>query len=300
MSGIFVLGMHRSGTSALARVVGILVGYEGEREAALGNETGHWETASARAVNNAIFARIGCDWACPPEQLPSAWTDSRISSLRPDAVAAIEAEKHSSWVWKDPRCTLTFPLWRQLCTTEPLIIATYRHPTGVGQSLHQRDGLPELFGVALWERYNRALVSALQGRKPLWVSFEELTEHPAAVVETVIEWLGQNGFPVTDARAAQAAEHIRARPSRAPAGAPLSVAQEQLWNALSPLHGQTAAPPSLIPDETYWLADMLTTRRRYLELESELWALRGKLRRVELLFRLTSWVRRVTGQRRAY
>ena len=55
-----------------------------------------------------------------------------------------------------------------------------------------------------------------------------------------------------------------------------------------------------MPDETYWLADMLTTRRRYLELESELWALRGKLRRVELLFRLTSWVRRVTGQRRAY
>lgn len=67
--GIFVLGMHRSGTSACMRLLNLL-SYVLSDEllgAGKGNETGHWEPVRAIALNDEILASAGSSHEdCPP------------------------------------------------------------------------------------------------------------------------------------------------------------------------------------------------------------------------------------------
>ena len=63
-TGLLILGMHRSGTSALTRVLS-LIGYAlpkyvtGKSD---GNVTGHWESALISELNESIFEELGLVW----------------------------------------------------------------------------------------------------------------------------------------------------------------------------------------------------------------------------------------------
>src|SRR6476660_8194420 len=73
-SGLLVLGMHRSGTSALARVLDLCGADIGARilgESA-GNEAGHWEDAFAVETHEQLLAAYGASWDAPL-CLPSDW-----------------------------------------------------------------------------------------------------------------------------------------------------------------------------------------------------------------------------------
>lgn len=59
-----ILGMHRSGTSALTRIIS-LAGAELPRvmiEATAGNRTGHWESQNLVLTNDRILEAIGLSW----------------------------------------------------------------------------------------------------------------------------------------------------------------------------------------------------------------------------------------------
>ena len=76
---VFILGMHRSGTSALARVLNLMGLYFGGENVGTGrsaeNIKGFWERRDVRDLNDAILATAGCDWDV-------------VSALRLDTVAA--------------------------------------------------------------------------------------------------------------------------------------------------------------------------------------------------------------------
>ena len=60
-TGLLILGMHRSGTSALTRVLSLL-GYALPKNvtgSSEGNETGHWESALIAETNDDIFKELG-------------------------------------------------------------------------------------------------------------------------------------------------------------------------------------------------------------------------------------------------
>src|SRR5438094_4158341 len=67
----FVLGMHRSGTSAVTRVINLLgvplnVRADWLPETPQDNPRGFWESASLLEVNDAILATFGGTWMEPP------------------------------------------------------------------------------------------------------------------------------------------------------------------------------------------------------------------------------------------
>ena len=75
--GVFVLGMHRSGTSAATRLINLL-GIETCVASDLlpwarDNPRGHWESRSLNDFNDRILARLGCDWTLPG----TTWTAGR-------------------------------------------------------------------------------------------------------------------------------------------------------------------------------------------------------------------------------
>ena len=67
--GVLVLGMHRSGTSALTRVLNLL-GLDAGRDVLMGasesNPTGHWEVERLTSFNDRLLDDRGGRWSAPP------------------------------------------------------------------------------------------------------------------------------------------------------------------------------------------------------------------------------------------
>ena len=80
--GVMVVGMHRSGTSAVTRVVNLLgvpLGRADDIYSAKDNPSGHWESRQVCAVNNMIWRVFGgFDMAMPP--MPRLWQQTRRSA----------------------------------------------------------------------------------------------------------------------------------------------------------------------------------------------------------------------------
>ena len=83
--GVFVLGMHRSGTSVATRLINLL-GVPAPIEEDLlppdrGNPTGYWESSSLVAYNDRLLEVLGSEMTCPEAFGPGWERDPRPIDL---------------------------------------------------------------------------------------------------------------------------------------------------------------------------------------------------------------------------
>jgi Cupin-like domain len=191
--GVVVTGMHRSGTSALTRVInlfGMPLADASDLWLELpGNEAGYWESASLAHLNDQLLHEVEAAWWCPPPE----GTLSRLvsSSAVIDQARTVFTTLHRTvgWVWKDPRTCLTLPLWRVALDDSFVGVIALRHPLEVAASLARRDGFPVDWSVALWERYTRSVVQAFEGLPALIVPHAALLKDPAGWCATTFDFL---------------------------------------------------------------------------------------------------------------
>jgi hypothetical protein len=154
--------MHRSGTSCLARILheaGVFLGDELRLAPQASNLAGHWEADDAVAINDRLLAASGGAWDRPPAEVRAdAGTDAAMRAF----VAALARHPHAGW--KDPRTTLTFPLWRPHLG-DVWVLAAFRHPHAVARSLAARGDAPFERGLALWRAYNERLIAIADAEK---------------------------------------------------------------------------------------------------------------------------------------
>ena len=152
--GLFVLGMHRSGTSCLTGLLeraGLASG--GTSRPHAHNRRGMFEQADVRRANSDILRQFGGSWTAPPARVPYAEVDPR--AIR----RALEPfRREPRWVVKDPRMVLTLEAWLPHVRSFELV-GTFRHPAAVARSLQVRNEIPLDDGQAIWTHYNRRLVS---------------------------------------------------------------------------------------------------------------------------------------------
>ena len=120
-TALLVLGMHRSGTSALARLLHWAGADAGERlvPGSAGNEQGHWEDAFAVETNERLLAALGRRWD-DMRPLPAGWADSeaaREARARIGDYVRTRRRQHPVWAVKDPRMCLFASLWRDAIAT---------------------------------------------------------------------------------------------------------------------------------------------------------------------------------------
>ena len=114
---VCILGMHRSGTSMVTRLLNLCSLYLGPNDEmnppeAQDNPAGYWENLRFLHLNEEILALLGGSWDHPPEVETAWWKQSQFDALRQRATALIaEFEQHAPWGWKDPRTCLTLPFW---------------------------------------------------------------------------------------------------------------------------------------------------------------------------------------------
>ncbi len=185
--GLFVVGMHRSGTSAVTEVLGELPFELPPPEQLVGgnesNPHGHFEVELLTDLNEDILRRLGGTWAAPPPDLDSGLAPLLGAGLADEAAGAFhEAFRSPDFLLKDPRLCLLMPLWRAALGDHPVVLVA-RSPLGVAASLRRRNGLPLDYGLALWERYMRLAVRGLDGLPVLVQSYAGMLagEHEALV-----------------------------------------------------------------------------------------------------------------------
>jgi hypothetical protein len=187
---LFVLGVHRSGTSALCAALAASGASFGNQliDAMAGvNDEGFWEDAGVVAVNEKLLILADSCWYAPaPDIADTDWADARFDPLRAQAAKLLQAGfgDASLQAVKDPRLCLTLPFWLALC--DELGIATSvcvigRAPLEVARSLEKRDGFPLGYGLRLYTLY-RASIDRFAPPDTLHVAYDELLRDAPAVI----------------------------------------------------------------------------------------------------------------------
>lgn len=176
----FVLGMHRSGTSALTRVLSLLSFQLPEDlipPTPGDNPTGFWEPAAVVAANERILAALGSHWIDSRRPGWDRLEDAARHALE-DEIAGLAASWPAEWcAIKDPRLSVLLPIWRS--ALEPLgvpirAILSLRHPTACAASLQARNGLPLEVGEVVWLRYLLEAEAATRTMPRAFVSYDAL------------------------------------------------------------------------------------------------------------------------------
>jgi predicted O-methyltransferase YrrM len=286
--GVFVLGMHRSGTSAATRLVNLLgvptCVDEDLSPARADNPRGYWESESLTVFNERLLDALGCDWSCPP-RLEQGWeNDSALEQLVAEAAVVFPTIfPTEQWVWKDPRNSIVLPFWRRVLDVQLVAILVLRNPLEVAASLEARNGLGKTYSLALWERSLRVALGDLSDVPTLVTRFEDLLADPAAWSRGAADFLRPAGISVAPVRDDEAdafvdggLRHAEATAEDLERDQAVSAPQAELSRMLEAMRGVHPAglvAPALGP-ETGTTEALLAERRhayalkrRYLELE---------------------------------
>jgi hypothetical protein len=190
--GVYVLGMHRSGTSAVTRVVNLLGVPIGRAERLMvareDNPAGFWEHVGLMHVNDALLARLGGSWDAPPDHAPDAVDlADLVARARDEFNATYDGD---GFVYKDPRVSVLLPFWRAVLGERATVaIVVLRNPLDIAQSLLHRNQLAVSYSLALWEHYLRVLLRDVAGMPLLVVDYDALVDSPASTTDALRSFL---------------------------------------------------------------------------------------------------------------
>ncbi len=198
--GVLILGMHRSGTSALTGTLSFL-GVSLSKDlmpADEHNETGYWESIYINQQLELLLSMAGSRW--------HDWRPLDLTVLPPDALATISNKMLQSikidsigakiFAIKDPRICRAVPFFLDIfeaCELEPAVVIIARHPFAVAHSLAKRDGMPFDKALLLWARHMLDAEKNTRGIKRVFVNYHDLLDNWSYLVERIgqcleIDW----------------------------------------------------------------------------------------------------------------
>ncbi len=180
-TALVVLGMHRSGTSAMARVLS-LSGAQLPNDlypAGPDNERGFWESKSVIQLDEEILDGVDSGWddifAGRPRRYLSNF--DRVFRHKAEAVLASAYSDAELIVLKDPRINVLSGFWDSALRAqgyEPIYVTMVRNPLEVAASLRERNKIPTEQGLLMWLDHMLAAERDTRHAKRLFVSYDDL------------------------------------------------------------------------------------------------------------------------------
>ena len=176
---ILVVGMHRSGTSALtgalaqtgARLPRNLLAPRDD------NQDGFFEPQDIVALHDDVLAAAGSAW---DDSAP--WTEAQLGAIRDMRFRRRLMEQlrgdlpgEGALLVKDPRLCRLLPLWHDLAAERGLElrhVLAVRHPVEVAASLEVRNGMAMLPALDLWVRSYLDAERWTRGRPRIVASYD--------------------------------------------------------------------------------------------------------------------------------
>ena len=236
MSKVLVIaGMHRSGTSLLANLMGKVGVFLGDRlrpAHARFNPEGYWEDEDFVSFHDDVLADNGTSWYL--ENLQHELKINPAAAQRGRELVDARAE-HAVWGWKDPRTTLFLDFWRETIPKAKFLLV-FRRAEEVVDSLRRRGDKPLKWqfrgawllsrlgfstfrrsrAIDLWLAYNRAMVRFARAHAEC-VRVLDLDHLDVGLPKALDVMREQWGFEVRDADTAQVFKRDLLSKSPAPA-----------------------------------------------------------------------------------
>ncbi|HEX7329521.1 MAG TPA: sulfotransferase, partial [Casimicrobiaceae bacterium] len=162
-AALVVLGVYRSGTSALTRVLNLCgATLPGNLMAARldFNRKGFWESEAIVDLDARLLKRLGAEWDTPDVTVPRDGTIAEEFIATTAEVLVDEFGGAELILIKDPRVCVLAPLWHRALIASgyrPAYVVSLRHPLEVAgsfaRSLRSYGGLALPRGLALWRGY---------------------------------------------------------------------------------------------------------------------------------------------------
>jgi hypothetical protein len=184
---LFVVGMHRCGTSALCSALrasgatfgsSLLAPMEGV------NDDGFWEDSDVVRLNDLLLEHMGLLWftIVPGVSTEFDWSVAGLAPLRKSALAILTRGFGAGplEVIKDPRLCITLPFWLLLCAELKLqttVCVINRAPLEVAMSLQKRDGFPPGYGLRLYRMY-REFIALNAPANTVYIRYDVLLKDP--------------------------------------------------------------------------------------------------------------------------
>ncbi|EJL58063.1 hypothetical protein PMI09_00556 [Rhizobium sp. CF122] len=277
---VVVLGMHRSGTSALTRslqVLGVGLGDNLMPSVEGNNAKGFWEDLDLNAINIEMLRALKSDWhhlrpidEVDVEKLKSEGFFARAVHLMRSKVGST-----GFFGFKDPRVAMLLPFWKQIfshCGFNVSYVLALRNPRSVAKSLESRDGFEPEKSYSLWLGH---VITSLQfsgGSRRVIVDYDRLMQSPDHELKRIAASLGLDIIP-------QELEKYKVEF--------LDTTLRHTTFKLRDLVNDDACPP-LVRDIYATLvdvsADRLSLDAASLKAQLEVWS--GEFRRIEPLLRL--------------
>lgn len=193
---ILVIGMHRSGTSAITRglqALGVDLGESLLEPGPSENPLGFWEDRDVVELNQRLLIALGCDWDRTAEINQRALSDEDLEDFVTQATELLSAKlaDRSVWAFKDPRTSRLLWFWKcvfaRLHISDVSYVLCLRNPLSVSDSLFARNAMDRAVSILLWGVY---MVDALQHVDPsrtVVIDYDRIMEHGRDELRQVAE-----------------------------------------------------------------------------------------------------------------
>ena len=140
MSIVTVIGMHRSGTSLLCKLLDSCgVKFPGDLLVASDNPDGHFENKNLLSFHKELLISRGLDKdGLELKQAPSNFSTDEKKTAKETFEKEFDKNGHGYFGWKDPRNTLFVDNWNEILS-DHFFICIFRNYWEVADSLVRRD-----------------------------------------------------------------------------------------------------------------------------------------------------------------
>jgi len=194
---LIITGMHRSGTSFLARALNLSGVYLGEMESLTStdlkffpeNLRGHWESKKFQELTmESLKSNIG-SWYEIPDKIK---IDKKLGRKISGAVKELMNHESIATGFKDPRIIPLLDSWKKFFPKNTILIGIFRHPLEVAESLKNRDGFGYEKSLNLWKIYNEKLFQQLDQNGGFLLNFDLPKKRLISELLFIIKKLGLN------------------------------------------------------------------------------------------------------------
>lgn len=195
---LLVLGMHRSGTSALTGALGLLGVQLSENLFAPQrgvNDKGFFEHGDIGDTHDDILLELASRWDDILPLPENWWTEPALAAHQARLLRIVRRDfaKAQMWGIKDPRVCRLLPLWQALLERLPAhthYLLALRHPLEVARSLQRRDGFSREKALLLWLDHNIEAERLSRGANRAFVTYGGLLQNPIVELQRIESELG--------------------------------------------------------------------------------------------------------------
>lgn len=204
---VVVLGMHNSGTSLVAQIVGTLGAPLGERvltraSFSVDKPYDYWEHAVITELHEELLGLLERHWGSAGGAAPIAdavWDSDLVAPFRARLTGVVREELAATpgpWAFKDPRTPRFLPLWRRIFAEldiTPAYVISTRPAGAVARSFASKAVVTPDWAEALWRRTYLEILAGTEGERRIFIDYGAWFADSAATVARLDAFLGAGG-----------------------------------------------------------------------------------------------------------